>query len=188
MDIAALIRACGPDMSAAAARQLAAAWTPRFAAKGSQITRQGTATDTEIMLLDGQAVSLITDADGRGVCVGLHQGPGLVTPHIARSRDDVSLVTVEVTADATLAEMPAEGLIEMMLHSAPIRDWANAILREALTAKTEREWALAALKAGERLAWFRTRHPAHEAQFAHGHIASYLGMTPVSLSRLRHAR
>lgn len=137
------------------------------------------------MLLNGKITSQIADVEGRGVCVGFHVGPGVVTPHIARTRANVSLVTLMVTADATIAVLNADDLVTMMLRSPEIRDWANGILRDELSRKTEREWCLAALGGADRLAWFRERYPDQEDLFAHHQIASFLGMTPVTLSRLR---
>ena len=137
------------------------------------------------MVLHGRAISQITDHEGRAVCVGLYAGPCFVTPHIARTRESVSLVSLEVTQDAVIADMDANILLDMMLRSQGMRDWANGILRAELARKTDREWCLAALGGADRLDWFRNRYPNHEALFSHGLIASFLGMTPVTLSRLR---
>ena len=187
MDLPGLIRALGPDLPPGPRARLTAAWTPQFAEKGRQLACQGQHAADEILVLDGRVVSLITDAEGRGVCVGFCVGPAIVAPQISRTRDGVSLVTLQVAADATLARMPAQALLDMMLESADIREWANGILRDELSRKTDREWCLAALGGADRLAWFRDRYPDHEAQFPHSLIASYLGMTPVSFSRLRAA-
>ena len=185
MDLRGCIRLFGPEIAGPALDELESAWTPRLAAKGEVLTRQGDNVSDEIMVLDGMIVSQISDSEGRGVCVGLHTGPGFVTPHIARSRDGVSLVAIEVISDATIAEMRADDLLSMMLRSPAIRDWANGILRGELSRKTDREWCLAALGGADRLLWFRDRYPDHEALFAHNLIASFLGMTPVTLSRIR---
>ena len=180
-----LIGSLGTELSDAAVAELASAWTPGRAEKGQTLAYQGDRVSREVMLLDGKAIAQITDSEGRGVCVGFYTGPGFVTPHIARTRNGISLVTLEVTADATFSDMRADTLLAMMLRSSEIRDWANAILRDELSRKTDREWCLAALGGADRLAWFRDRYPDHEALFAHGLIASFLGMTPVTLSRLR---
>ncbi len=48
-----------------------------------------------------------------------------------------------------------------------------------------KEWSLAALSAQEKLEWFRSDFPDGETTFPHIYIASYLGITPVTLSRTR---
>lgn len=72
-----------------------------------------------------------------------------------------------------------------MVNFESIREWGNNIMRDELARKVGREWCLAALSARQRLEWFRKEHPGYEVLFAHFHIASYLGMTPVTLSRAR---
>ena len=188
MDILSLIDALGPGLPDEVLAEFASEWTPRLAKKGEVLARQGERVSSEVMVLDGKIVSQITDGEGRGVCVGFYTGPGFVTPHIARTRANVSLVSLEVIEDVTIAEMRADALLAKMLRSSQIRDWANGILRDELSRKTDREWCLAALGGGDRLSWFRDRYPDHEALFAHNQIASFLGMTPVTLSRLRQSR
>ncbi len=185
MDLAGLFGMIAPGLPEQARREFMSAWKPHWAEKGTSLARQGDQITREFVILDGQAISQICDSEGRSVCVGFHTGPGVVTPHVARSRLNVSLVSVELTTDATVAHMEAEKLMAMMLESSFIRDWANGVLRAELARKTDREWILAALGGAERLTWFRENYPDHESLFAHGLIASFLGMTPVSLSRLR---
>lgn len=88
-------------------------------------------------------------------------------------------------ADSTLARIDSEVLSNWMISAEPVRNWANGILREALSRKVEREWCLAALSGAERLTWFRQAYPGYEDIFPHTLIASYLGFTPVTMSRLR---
>lgn len=185
MDLHRLIQEIGADLSGVALEQLAKQWRPGWVEKGTILARQGEKDVREFMILDGRAVSQISDYEGRDICVGLHTGPGLITPHIARTRKGTALVSLEVTVDSVIAEMDTNVLMRLMREQSEIRDWANHILREELARKTDREWCLAALNGSERLDWFRDRYPKHESMFSHGWIASFLGMTPVSLSRLR---
>lgn len=69
--------------------------------------------------------------------------------------------------------------------------WAalgRAALERLLLAKAEREWELLGLDAEARYDAFRARFPGLEARVAARHVASYLGITPVHLSRLRGRR
>ena len=54
--------------------------------------------------------------------------------------------------------------------------------------KAEREYELLGLDAEARYAAFARRFPGLEARIAARHVASYLGITPVHLSRLRRRR
>jgi CRP-like cAMP-binding protein len=163
-------------------------WRMRLVPKGQVLVRQGDITTDEFIVLNGKAISHISDSDGRGVCVGLYGNPGIITPHVARTRNTISLVSIEATQDLTIASLGADRLASLMLQSNEIRDWANGVLREELARKTDREWCLAALTGRDRLLWLRDRYPDHETLFSHGNIASFLGMTPVTLSRLRHSK
>ena len=169
------------------AREFAAAWSVEYVEKGCRIAMQGEPDLTEHIILDGRATSLITDPEGRVVCVGFHAGPCVVAPNVARTRNGTSLVSIDVIADALVAQMNSRALTELMFVSEPIREWANGILQQELAFKADREWCLAALGGADRLAWFREKFPRHEGLFGHYLIASFLGVTPVTLSRLRGA-
>ncbi|MBO6920178.1 MAG: Crp/Fnr family transcriptional regulator [Rhizobiaceae bacterium] len=153
--------------------------------KESCVVNQGAKNSTEIIVLDGNLSSTISDPEGRSVCVGFYSSPQVVTPNVARTRNGVSLVSINANTDSLIAQMEAAKLTELMLASEPIREWANGILQRELAYKAEREWCLSALGGADRLAWFRKTHPQHEELFSHFLIASFLGVTPVTLSRLR---
>jgi CRP-like cAMP-binding protein len=169
------------------AHQLAATWRVEYVEKGRRIATQGEPDLLEHIILDGRATSQITDPEGRAVCVSFHAGPCVVAPNVARTRNGTSLVSIDVIADALVAQMDSRVLTELMLSSEPIREWANGILQQELARKADREWCLAALGGADRLTWFREDFPHHEGQFGHYLIASFLGVTPVTLSRLRSA-
>ena len=152
---------------------------------GSYLSSQGERDENEYFLLSGRARSVVTDAQGTEVTLNLYAAPTVMTPNMARTSGGFALVDIEILDDAVAATMPAARLMDLMVNFESIREWGNNIMRAELTRKVEREWCLAALSAQQRLEWFRKVHPGYEALFAHFHIASYLGMTPVTLSRAR---
>jgi len=175
-----------PDLSeAACADDFASDWKRKRLKRGMHLTRQEQPETDEFILLEGCLVSSICDQDGKEVCVGFYVGPCVVTPNIARTRDGVSLVSIAATTDALLARIDSDLLSNRMIASEPVRNWANAVLRDALSRKVDREWCLAALGGAERLTWFRQSFPGYEDIFTHALIASFLGITPVTMSRLR---
>jgi CRP-like cAMP-binding protein len=91
-----------------------------------------------------------------------------------------------------VADEPSRLLVarftEVRALSARFARWAaleRAALERTLLVKAEREWELLGLDAEARYAVFRRRFPGLEARVAARHVASYLGITPVHLSRLR---
>lgn len=187
MELSAFLSQTPSALDKAAAKLLASAWHVEHVAKDSCIAMQGAANTKETIVLDGRLTSTISDPDGRSVCVGFYASPCVITPNVARTRDGISLVSINAGTDALIAQMESAALTELMLVSEPIREWANGILQNELAFKAEREWCLAALGGADRLAWFRKSHPNYEDLFSHTLIASFLGVTPVTLSRLRGA-
>lgn len=175
-----------PELSdISVATRFAAHWTTRLVNRGEHFVLQGGKDTRECIVLDGCVASQIHDREGKAVCVGLYVGADVITPNIARTREGTSLVSLEAVSDVLLAEMDSEALVDEMIASTHVRDWANGVLREELARKADREWCLAALGGADRLAWFRQRYAGYEEIFVHTLIASFLGVTPVTLSRLR---
>lgn len=175
-----------PDLSDVSfADDFASHWKCRRLNKGAYLARQEQPEADEFILVEGCLASSICDQEGKEICVGLHVGPCVITPNIARTRDGMSLVSIQATKAASLCWIDTDRLTNLMIESEPIRNWANGILRDALSEKAEREWCLAALGGAERLNWFRQAYPSYEEIFTHSLIASFLGITPVTMSRLR---
>lgn len=79
----------------------------------------------------------------------------------------------------------SDDLIKCMVENRAVQRWGDTVLRYELIRRADREWALAALPGSDRLQQFRQSYPGLEDQILHHYIASYLGMTAVTLSRLR---
>lgn len=167
------------------ADSFATKWKPKHLSKGAYLSQQDEPETGEFILLEGCLASSIFDQEGKEICVGLFVGPCVVTPNIARTRDGVSRVSIAATTDASIARIDSERLSDLMISHVPVRNWANGILRDALSQKADREWCLAALGGADRLNWFRETFPGYEKIFTHSLIASFLGITPVTMSRLR---
>lgn len=153
--------------------------------KGDILVHQSSENHSEYFLLNGKCRNLIRDAKGREVTLSFTAGLGIVPPNIARTHDGVSLVEIELLAKSDIAIIDSNQLTELMVKDEDIRHWGNTVMRQELQRMMAREWSLAALSAQEKLEWFRNDFPDGEATFPHVHIASYLGITPVTLSRAR---
>jgi CRP-like cAMP-binding protein len=154
-------------------------------APGELVISVGEPQPREFFVLDGILKTFVGDAEGREATLAFHVGPCTLTPSIARMSGDRSRVNCVAMTSARVAGFPSGLLVECMVRSPSIQQWGDTVLRAELVRRADREWALAALPAAQRLLQFRQDYPGLEEAIAHHHIASYLGVTPVTLSRLR---
>ena len=166
-------------------RPLLAGLRAGLLAPGEALLRPGDAPALECVVIEGLLRSWVGDSEGRAVTLDFHPGPCALTPAIARTDAHGARIHCEALLPTRVLVFEAALLERCMLASPAVQRWGDRILRQELTRRADREWALAALSARERLQQLRRRWPTLEAQVAHHHIASYLGITPVSLSRLR---
>lgn len=181
LDIATAVAPVDEDALA----PLLQAITVQCLAPGDALLRAGAPGAREYFVLDGVLKTWVGDAQGREVTLAFHVGPGVLTPSIARVADERSRVHCQALTAARVAGFEARTLVDCMLRHPAVQRWGDAVLRAELMRRVDREWTLAALPAAQRLQQFRKQFPGLEARVAQHHIASYLGITPVSLSRLR---
>jgi CRP-like cAMP-binding protein len=139
----------------------------------------------EALVLEGMLRSWVGDSDGRAVTLGFHAGACALPPAISRTAQGRSRIHCEALSPAKVVLFPEEALALLVQTEPQVQRWGDHILRTELIRRADREWALAALPARQRLQQLRQQFPGLEDQVAHHHIASHLGITPVSLSRLR---
>ena len=92
---------------------------------------------------------------------------------------------VFAATDARLVVLPWERVLSLVLDFAGWRDLLHRATARLYLLKADREYELLALDAEERYARFRGRYPGLEAHVTQRHVASYLGITPEHLSRVR---
>jgi CRP-like cAMP-binding protein len=157
----------------------------RTLAAGESLLQAGERDPPEYFVLEGILRTSVADAEGREVTLAFHVAPGVLMPAITRMAGDRSRVDCVAMTSARVAGFASAALLDCMLHHPVVQRWGDAVLRSELVRRADREWSLAALPAAQRLLDFRRLHPGLEDRVPHHHIASYLGITPVSLSRLR---
>lgn len=149
------------------------------------LTKIGQQNTLEYILLEGICRSFVVNSEGEEITLSFYIA-GPISPNITRV-DDQSRSTIHIQAltDIEIAVFPNTKLMDLMRTYKEINEWGNRVLQKELQQKVQKELAQASLSARERLLLFRNTYPALENFIPHPYIASYLGITNVSLSRLR---
>lgn len=153
--------------------------------KGMSFVRRGQINEYEYFILDGVCHSYASNEENSLVSLAFYTSQTILSPHVTRTENNISNTSVEALSDLLIGKVLASDFLELMIHNIEIREFANQVLRNELTRKTRREVDMVSLTALQRLLKFRVQYPMLENQIAAPTLASYLGITPISLSRLR---
>ncbi|MEZ4920979.1 MAG: Crp/Fnr family transcriptional regulator [Saprospiraceae bacterium] len=153
--------------------------------KGNDFIKKDRRNNKEYFLTEGIVKSYVLDPEGVEITLSFFTGPSVLAPHSTRTRNGISNVSFKALTEIELATADAKEFELLMIEHLDIRAFGHRVLENELLQKIEKEIGLASLSAKERLIRFREKHPVLESLVPHTDIATYLGITNVSLSRLR---
>lgn len=119
------------------------------------------------------------------VTTGIYQGETVITPHFARTSNDESRFSLQALTDCTFLKVSAVKFRELMDQNLQIQLFGRAVVENEYTRGLAFEVLFRSCTAKDRLVFFRENYPMLENVIPHTIIASFLGITPVSFSRLR---
>lgn len=147
------------------------------------VSNIGDKDDKFMIVLSGLIRHYYVDAEGNDV-----------TRYFSREGDVIGGIGTgenpfarEALEDSELLVTDGQTFIDLVNSDMDLLRLYNKILRTGIEYKTYRESSFLMLSATERYINFRRMHPGLEKRVSQMHIASYLGITPVSLSRIRRA-
>ncbi len=139
----------------------------------------------EYFLIQGVVRSYLLSPEGDEITLSFYESCSILSPQVTRTHQSQSLLNFHALTDCELIKMEAAGFEKLIEVDLEIRNFANSVLRHELMQKVNKEIRLASWTARERLEQFRKDFHMLENIIPHPMIASYLGITNVSLSRLR---
>lgn len=155
--------------------------------KGEVFIDRGKRNNKEYFVFEGVCRSFLLSPEGEEVTISFFLEGGILSPNKTRTANQISHLNFQALSKLTLASFNADKFEQLMINHIDIREFGNMVLQNELLAKVEKEIGLASLSAKERLILFREKYHFLENLISHTDIASYLGITNVSLSRLRKA-
>ena len=153
--------------------------------KGELFIQRNKRNIKEYFILSGVCKSYLINPDGDEITISLFTENSILSPHQTRTPNNISNLYFKALTNLELASINAKEFENLMIENIEIRAFANTVLQNELMLKVEKEIGLASLTAKERLIEFRNKYKILENLIPHTDIASYLGITTISLSRLR---
>jgi CRP-like cAMP-binding protein len=172
-------------VSPSKAEEIAEEFSEKIIARNEFHFREGRVYNEYLFLEDGHMRAFAYKPDGADITTNFYSPNQVVFDVSSFFTRTISRENFQALTDMALIEFSAEQFLSLMIQNIEIRNLGNTILLKELISKTEREIALASLTAKERLIKFRSEYGILENLISHTVIASYLGITNVSLSRLR---
>lgn len=153
--------------------------------KGDTFISKNKKNNKEYFVLNGICKSYLISPDGEEITISFFVEGKVLSPCSIRTQKGVSNQNFKALTDIELASINANEFEYLMMNNAEIKTFANTVLQNELISKVDKEIGLASLSAKERLIQFRNQYPMLENLIPHTDIATYLGITNISLSRLR---
>ena len=153
--------------------------------KGELLTKVGQRNNLEYFVIQGICKSFLYNLEGEEISLSFFMSNSIISPYTTRSNDGKSIINIRSLTNVEVATINAEKFEQLMIDDLEIRHFGNTVLRNELMEKVQKEIGLASLAGKIRLQNLRAKFPNIENLIPHTDIASYLGITTISLSRLR---
>lgn len=139
----------------------------------------------EYFQLTGISHRFNMDENNSSVTTGIYADKTVITPHFARTINSQSIFSLQVLSDSTFLKVPIGSFDELRNNNEQVKKFGQSVVEKEFIQSLNHEVLFRSHTAKDRLMFFRTNYPALENLIPHTIIASFLGITPVSFSRLR---
>ena len=153
--------------------------------KGTILLNAGDIVDTQYYILNGCLRTYHIDTHGKEHTVQFGIKDWWISDYTAFFSSEKSIMTIEVIQDATIYKITEQDKSYLYNQIPKIDRFFRIKLERAFAAFQKRILADLSLSAKERYLRFINTYPNIEKSIKNYHIASYLGITTESLSRIR---
>lgn len=153
--------------------------------KGDVLIRQGQAVKKTYFVKSGCLRSYCIDENGKEHTLQFAIKNWWISDFIALYNNELATLTVECITDSTIIEFNALQLDGIYLLYPEFEAFQRKNLEQHVVSLHKRILNQLQLSAAERYNLFREQYPNIEKDIPNYHIASYLGITQQSLSRIR---
>ncbi len=156
----------------------------RVVSKGSILQNVGEETKTAALVLNGICRAYYVDEDGNDITRGFSI-PGTFCMEEGLFSYSESIVTWETLEDATLMFFEIREMKKLIYDDNQLKNTYIMLLENALRYKIYRENGFLVENATQRYVHFRKQYPMICESVKQQYVATYLGIAPESLSRIK---
>ncbi len=153
--------------------------------KGAVLLHQGAIWDKAFLVEHGLIRMHLLGRDGKEFNKSFHAEGALICPITTDMECAPSLFAISVIEASVIWQAPATALRTGLAQSGAWESLRSKLMERLLTHKLQREHDLLTLDGTTRYQHLCQAHPQLAARVPLAHLASYLGLTDVSLSRIR---
>ena len=157
----------------------------RTVPKGSVLIRQGRPVDMVFFVTDGCLRSFFIDRHGKEHTLHFAIRNNWISDYIAIHSNESATLTVECLTESSIIEFDTEKIYGMLTMFPELEPFQRANLERLFISLQKRIINQLHLSAAERYDLFLEEYHDVEQHIPNYHIASYLGITQESLSRIR---
>lgn len=160
----------------------------KVAPKGTVLIRQGQSVDKEYLVTEGCLRSFCIDKNGKEHTLQFAIRNWWMSDYIAIHAHEDATLTVECLTDSIIVEFSTDALDGTLKLFPEFEPFQRGLLERHVVSLHRRILNQLQLTASERYDLFLKQYPDIEQHCRNYHIASYLGVTQESLSRIRAER
>jgi hypothetical protein len=153
--------------------------------KGTDIVTLGKPNTKDYFLLNGILREYSFDDEANDVTLNFFNGEAIITPNFCRTYNDISILSIQALSTCTIGIIEASEIERLRTENIDFANGSAMMITKLFKDKLQHQISHATLTGINKLALFRNEFPGLENYVPHPYIASYLGITNVSLSRLR---
>jgi CRP-like cAMP-binding protein len=156
--------------------------------RGEQINKIGEIDKYIRFLITGAVIGFIPDKNGKKITTGISTNPGDAISGARMLDGGPNEIGFGEIKDCEVFSIPADTVIRLRTQFQEISDLHVLVLAQAASYHWETKKMLYMKTAKERYEWFLEQYPGMIDCVSHRDIASFLNITPVTLSRIRHGK
>lgn len=156
--------------------------------KNEHLAIEGEISTDLAFLLTGVMRAFYRNREGSEYNKTFFSKPGFLGAYSSLTTGNKNLINIQCLTDCTILVTRFENVVTLYNNYPKVERLARKLAEYKFSIKEKREIELVTLDASQRYEIFKKDHPDLENKIPQYHIASYLGVSPTQLSRIRRNR